>query len=182
MSETRPTAAPPKRSKLLIASLAANMLVIGLIGGAFAVRHRFGPPGEFNIGRMLGDPGLRGFVRTLPKERHVILRNSAESVRLSLRPLRQAALQAKTTATLAINIEPFDATRVEKAMTDWIAAETDARRAGVAMLLQTMAKMTPDERSQFQTWRKQHDHMPPYLPAVQGEGVSSPQPSDKPQR
>lgn len=160
MSDHVPVSPKPKRSKLLIASLALNLLVVGLVGGAFAARHRFGPHGDFNVGRMLGDPGLRGFVRTLPKERHAILRAGGEAARQNVKPLRETALQAKLTATAAMNAEPFDTARVEKAMQNWIEAESQVRRAGIAILLQTVVQMTPDERSQFQAWRKRHDHSP----------------------
>ncbi len=160
-----PTSLQPKRSKLLIASLALNFAVAGLVGGAFLERHRLAMPnGNFNIGRTLGDPGLRGFVKTLSKERHVALRRGGEAFRKNFKPLRQAVQQARTEATAAMKSEPFDPAQVEKAMESLILAETALRRASVAVLIGALSQMTSVERAQFDIWRKAHEHSQPGPP------------------
>lgn len=162
MSDLAPVPVPPpKRSKLLVASLALNFLVLGLFGGAVFARHRFGGPHDLNVGRIMGDPGLHGFVRTLPKERRAVLRASGEQARQTLKPLRETAQQTRLAATAAMDAVAFDPARVEKAMNDWIAAETAARRASVSVLVGAVSQMTAEERAQFQDWRKKHEHMPP---------------------
>ena len=155
---TPPVSRTPKYSKLLIASLALNLLIVGLIGGAL-ISHRFGRPHGFN----LGDPGLRGFMRSLPKDRRDVLRAAGEQSRLSWKPLRQAVQQARAEVDIAMNAVPFDAARVEKSFNDLIAAEATARRAGTAVLISAVSQMTPEERARFQKWRRKHDrhHGPP---------------------
>jgi uncharacterized membrane protein len=161
MSDTVSSAPKPKWSKLLIASLALNLLVVGLVGGAFLKRHRWAPHGGLNVGKILGDPGLQGFISTLPRERSAILQIGADEARRSLKPLRQAARQARLNASAAMNAEPFDAVRAETVMYDWIAIEAEARKASVSLLLKTVSQMTSSERSLFQAWRKRHERISP---------------------
>lgn len=152
MSTAAPaTPSAPKYSKLLIASLALNLLILGLIGGA-VFSHRFGRPHEFH----LGDPGFRGFMRSLPKDRRELLRSAGEQGRQTWRPLRQAVQQARAEVDLAMSAVPFDASRAEKSLNELIAAEATARRAGTAVLLSAVSKMTPEERVSFQKWRRKH--------------------------
>jgi uncharacterized membrane protein len=180
------TASPVRRkwSPLLMASLALNLLIVGTIAGAvFAHRGGMGGgggPPELNIGRMVaGEQGLRGFVRTLPKERRAIFRASGEQARQALKPLRLTVRKARDDATLALKSEPFDAARYEKAMGDLIAAEGSARRAGVAILASAIGQMTPAEREQFQSWRRKHERGgPPPRPADSSD--MDPTPSTQP--
>ncbi|MEQ1696640.1 MAG: periplasmic heavy metal sensor [Hyphomicrobiaceae bacterium] len=153
MSTTAPLTPPARRySKLLIASLALNLLIMGIAGGA-VVTHRFGRHHEFH----LGDPGLRGFMRSLPKERRDALRANGEQARQTWKPLRQAVQQARADVNAAMTASPFDAARVEKSLNDLIAAEANARRAGSAVLISAVSQMTPEERARFQKWRRKHD-------------------------
>ena len=154
MSTTAPATPPaPKYSKLLIASLALNFLILGVFGGA-AISHRWGRPHEFN----LGDPGLRGFMRSLPKERRETLRATGEQARQAWKPLRQAVQQARVEVDAAMIALPFDAARAEKSLNDLVTAEANARRAGSAVLINAVSQMTPEERARFQKWRRKHDH------------------------
>lgn len=168
-----------KWSPLLMASLALNLLILGTVAGTvFAHRagHGFGPP-DLNIGRMVaGEQGLRGFVRTLPKERRVIFRAAAEQTRQTLQPLRSTVRKAREDATLALKSEPFDSARFEKAMGDLINAESNARRAGVAILAGAVAQMTPAERDQFQAWRRRHERGGPPPPPADANDADAPAP------
>lgn len=156
MSNTAPATAPaPKISKLLIASLAFNLLLVGLIGGAM-VSHRFGRHHE----SAFGDPGLRGFMRALPKDRREVLRASSEQARQTLRPLRQAVQRARADVDAAMSAVPFDAPRAEKALNDLVAAEATARRAGTTVLVNAVSQMTDQERTHFQQWRRKHQRRP----------------------
>ena len=178
-------ASPPvkRRSWLLIVSLALNLLVLGMVGGAFIARHRMGgPPDMLNIGRLMGEPGLRGFVQTLPKERRIALRaGMSDQLRQKLKPLRETAQLARAEATLALIAEPFDAGRLENAMLDLTAAETAVRQANVAILVASVALMTPFERAQFRDWRARHEKMPPTPPSPADQGSPANVDSAKPQ-
>jgi uncharacterized membrane protein len=144
---------PPKYSKLLIASLALNLLIIGLIGGGM-ISHRLGRHHDLN----LGEPGLRGFMHSLPADRREALRATGEQARLAWKSLRQAVRQARAEVDAAMIAVPFDAARVEKSLNDLIAAEASARRAGSSVLIGAISQMTPEERARFQKWRRKHDH------------------------
>jgi len=149
---------PPKPptsgySKLLIASLAFNLLFIGLVAGAAIVRHRWHGPRDAS----LGDPSLRGFMFQLPKERREAIRASGEQVRQAWRPLRRAVHEAREAYNAAMNAQPIDTGLVEKTLGELIAAESTARRAGIAVLTNAIAQMTPDERTRFQEFRRRHE-------------------------
>jgi uncharacterized membrane protein len=151
-----PSQAPsvPKRRWLLLASLALNMLFVGTIGGAVLARHRLGPPPEFAIGKLAGEPGLRAFFRALPKDRRPVFRPLGEQFRTTVKPLRLAVRQARDLAAAALVAEPFDPARFENATNELIAAETAARRATASIVASTLTIMTPQERGQFHAYRK----------------------------
>jgi len=142
-----------KRRWLLMASLALNMLFVGTIGGAILARHRFGPPPEAAIGKFAGEPGLRAFFRALPKDRRPAFRPLGEQLRITVKPLRLAARQARDRATAALVAEPFDPARFEKATNELIAAEAAARRATASIVASTLSIMTLQERVQFHALR-----------------------------
>jgi len=149
---------PPKPpasgySKLLIASLALNLLFIGLFAGAAIVRHRWHGPRDAS----LSDPSLRGFMFQLPKERRESIRVSSEQVRQAWRPLRRAVQDARAAYNAAMYAQPIDTGLVEKTLGELIAAESAARRAGIAVLTSAIAQMTPDERKRFQEFRRRHE-------------------------
>lgn len=146
---------PPSRrpSKLLIASLAFNLLFVGLVAGAAIARHRWGGPPDLN----LSDPSLRGFMRQLPKERREAIRASGEQARQAWRPLRQAAQQAREAYNKAMYAQPIDLPLVEKTLGELITAESAARRAGIAVLTGAVSQMSPEERTRFQEFRRRHE-------------------------
>lgn len=162
---------PSTRSWLLIGSLALNLLVIGSIAGVALARgwhggprRMFGPHDQLNLGHIIGDQGLRGFVRSLPAERRNALRAATEQGRQTIKPLRTAADQSRSEVQAAMAAEPFDGGRLDKAMSDAFSAELAVKRAGVAILTTAMGQMTASERSQFQLWRKAHRNDPPPPP------------------
>jgi uncharacterized membrane protein len=122
---------PPGKtwSWLLVASLALNLLVVGTIVGAMVVSHRHGGPGNFPGGRMfMGDAGLVGYVRSLPRERRVFFRTQLDNSRQAMKSFRQNVRQAKADVSAALAAEPFDQARFEAAVTKLVAMETEARR------------------------------------------------------
>jgi uncharacterized membrane protein len=169
---------------LLIGSLAINLLVAGAVAGAIIQHRRLGGPGPdlLNVGRMVGEPGLRSFVRTLPEERRKVLRTSVEQIRVTLKPLRQTVRQARLESLAALKSDPFDAPRFEKAMGDLIEAEAKARRAGVAILTRAVSQMTPAERELFQSWRvkQMRNGPPPVLEPVDAAPPPAPSNTQQP--
>jgi uncharacterized membrane protein len=144
----------PGPSWLLIASLALNLLIIGLIAGAAIARHRLAGQNEFNVNRLAGEPGLRGFMRQLPKERRVVIRQAIEPGRETLKTLRQSARKARDSVQLALAAQPFDKAALEKALIELTAAEGAVGRSNATALADAISLMTPAERLQFQAWRR----------------------------
>lgn len=164
---------PARRSWLLIASLALNLLVVGAIAGALVSgrhRHFGGPGGHWRDGGMAGELGLMGFVRSLPTERQRALREAADIQRGMLRPLRQAVRAARDETIAALNANPFDAQRLDTALAALATAETQIRTTATAALVKAVSQMTPAERLAFTNWRKSHDRSP----------RADPEPTNKP--
>ena len=132
-----------KWSKLLIASLALNLLVVGAIAGSVvAGRHR----GALFQGPMRNMDGLMGFARTLPKERRLALRSTVEGDLKNMKVLRQSVFVARETATTALTAEPFDGENLKTAVTRLLDVEAAARRAGAGIMLTAVSQMTPQEQ------------------------------------
>lgn len=159
----------PRRSWLLYGSLALNLLFVGLFAGAVVARHRFGPPDFAAPHKLLGDPGLRHFVSSLPKERRDAIRVGSQDDRRLLREARQKAHQARIDAENVIGTAPLDPARIETALANVMAADDEARKVGIKVMLASFAKMTPEERAQFQQWRRRHVPPLPPLPPQHDE-------------
>lgn len=149
--------APRRWPKVLIVSLALNLLFVGLVAGAMIARHRWGGPG----GLSLGDPSLRGFLHSLPKERRDTIRAASDDLRPALRPLREAVFKARSDFNEAMDAPTLDAARIEAALATLIQTEAAARKAGIPLLTRAIGQMTPDERTRFQEFRRRHEPKPP---------------------
>lgn len=158
-----------RRPWLLITSLALNLLVVGMVGGAVLARHRFPGPHEFNMGRLMGDPGLRGFVQSLPRERRAVMRAAGEQYRQKMKPLRDAAQLARQDVTAALKAEPFEAAKLERALSGLDATEAALRQSSASILVAAVSLMTPAERAQFLEWRTRHERPGPPNRPDQGE-------------
>lgn len=147
----QPAERPGRRMRLgLIASLALNLLLVGLmLGGIWRLRH-FGPPG------LGGDIGLMGFVHKLPSERQGGIRDQLQAERKNLRPIRLEAREAWSSANALLTAEPFDKDKFKAAMAKSreITAKFEDQVSGV--LAETAAKLTPEERKSLQDWREHH--------------------------
>jgi uncharacterized membrane protein len=157
MSEPSPEkSAPTRRSWLLMASLALNLLVVGAVAGTLiSGRHRHFPgPGGGGLG---GEMNLMVFVRSLPAERQRALRDAADLQRGMMRPLRQAVRTARADVNTALSAEPFDAPRLQAALSTLADAEAKARSAATTVLVKAVSQMTPAERTAYTSWRKSHD-------------------------
>ncbi|MGQ0456678.1 MAG: periplasmic heavy metal sensor [Hyphomicrobium sp.] len=132
----------------LIASLAANLLIAGWVGGAMW-HHRKDP-----TWRGGGEPGLMGFVRQLPEERRPAVRQRLKAAREVVRPLKTELDAAWTAANAALTTEPFDKAATKAAFMK--AIEADARLRGTIddELIATAEGLSADERKILQSWRE----------------------------
>ena len=163
---------PRRWSKLLIISLAINLLVVGAVAGAWGTG-KWKRPMDLSNGKVLGEPGLGGFVRSLPKERRDVLRKTLDPLRQSSRDQRPIVMRARQDVATALGQTPIEPAQVEHAMENLMVAETAMRKIAIATLVSALNAMTDPERQRFQSWRKQHDHLPP-SPPFRSEDASQP--------
>jgi uncharacterized membrane protein len=148
MSDVTENAAPMRASWkkwMLVASLALNVLIFGVVLGAFV---RGGAPG----GR--GAPqNLLGYVTSLPADRRQDLMKRSAPLRPELKALRQQARAANRDRLAAFTTEPFDRALYVEAQTRQIETETKIRMLMRDIVADTAAGMSLDERRAFLRWR-----------------------------
>ncbi|SIO57302.1 Uncharacterized membrane protein [Rhodovulum sp. ES.010] len=148
VAETDKTGAAPRTRAwvriALVASLALNLLVLGMIGGAMLGHRHDGPrgasfgPGELGpYGRAFSAPD-RDALRAALRAEAPRLRANREGVRAGFRDVL-AALRA----------EPFDQARVEAALQAQQARLRDQMGLTRRLMLERVAAMSPEERSAF---------------------------------
>ncbi|MEZ5957946.1 MAG: periplasmic heavy metal sensor [Hyphomonadaceae bacterium] len=130
---------------LLFVSLALNLLVVGAVGGAFLSGARLEREGSTGavVERL---PGPRAFLRALPEETRLLMRQKlAESWQAS-REARQAAIQARRDAFAAVAQEPYDAARVRAAFERLRAADQAAIAVFQDDIVDAFGELTPEQR------------------------------------
>jgi uncharacterized membrane protein len=138
---------PARRSWLkwlLVASLALNVLVFGVVIGAFVRGSSTGRAAPQN---------LIGYVMSLPAERRQELMKRSAAVRPEMKALRQQIRAANRERMAAITAEPFDRERYIAAQTRQIESETKIRMLMRDLVADTAAGMSLDERRAFLRWR-----------------------------
>ena len=146
----------PKRIVVILAvSAALNLFFLGLIAARF-----IGPGRGF---MMRDDAGERGFMRRTglhsagPKAQDVI-RQYRETVRDSVRSLSGARAEVKA----ALQAEPYDPARVDKAFAE-VRAKTSAMQLDIHVALANVSReLTPAQRERLANslWRKRSAPVP----------------------
>ncbi|MCC7253736.1 periplasmic heavy metal sensor [Hyphomicrobium sp.] len=165
MSETtepgpaRPAGTSRRVKYALIASLALNLLVLGIVAGSmlgFGKHHpRFGghPRGE--------DFGLMGLTRTLPEERRKEIRKQLRDDRVKLRPLVEDIRTERREAADKLDAEPFDRAALESAISAVTGKEQAMRQEAVSIFLGHVERLSADERRTLaEWWRKKSQPLP----------------------
>jgi uncharacterized membrane protein len=130
---------------LLLASLALNLLFVGMIGSAFW---------RGGWGHDRGNPSnMIGYVMQMPAERRTQLMSLSKGLRAEARELRLQARQANADRLTLLRAETFDKVRYIEAQTRQIEAETKVRLLMRTVLADTAAIMTAEERRAFVRWR-----------------------------
>jgi len=151
MTEIEPDRKPPSRwprwkSVLLVASLALNLLIFGLVAAA-GIKHGWGPPPSVQQATLLR------FARTLPAERkkeiRAIVRPELRAARPLWRELRQARADARSTMTA----EPFDLAKYRQAHDRLLDIETKLRKALHPVYEVVATHLTPEERREYAKWQ-----------------------------
>jgi uncharacterized membrane protein len=137
---------PPRRSgrgvKIALAvSLALNLAVAGLVGGAILGRSG---PGEAPAIRALG---LGPFALALPRERRDEVRGRIEADMPRLRAERSEIGRSLREVQRALLAEPFDRAAAAQALARSREATLALQSAGHAALLDTLEAMSAEERA-----------------------------------
>ncbi|MGE0699147.1 MAG: periplasmic heavy metal sensor [Hyphomicrobiaceae bacterium] len=156
MTGTGPSAQTARRwprwkGVLLVASLAVNLLVAGLVATA-AIRHGLRPPFSASQATVLN------FARTLPPERRREIWQSTREQRRALRPFWIELRRARADARAALTAEPFDPTRYKAAHTRLLEAEIAVRRGANGLFETVATRLTVTERRAFAEWQEQVEH------------------------
>ena len=134
---------------LLIASLALNLVVVGLVAGSIW-RVRAHQPVTRGV-----TPNLLGYAASLPLERRDLIWNATGEQRQHIRPFRRDIRAAREEVMHAIAAEPFDGEKFAAAQSRLAEAYNHARAAVQALDLQIATRLTPEERRAFPAWREQ---------------------------
>lgn len=139
-------AAPPKAGRrwLLPASLALNLLVIGIAGGA-AVRHAFDGDGPM----MVRDLAFGPFTEALSHEDRDALRRSFMARAGDLRDLRPEGRADFDGLVAALRASPFDLDAVKTLMSSQRDRMAERLGLGQDLLIERIAAMSDGERADF---------------------------------
>ncbi|OAN69815.1 hypothetical protein A8B78_21455 [Jannaschia sp. EhC01] len=128
----------------LAASLALNLAVAGLIGGA--ILGADGGPDRTGSSPALRALGLSPFERALSRADRAELRGRIESTGLELREERREIGHALRTVERALRAEPFDRATVEEAFARSRTVVVSLQETGHDALLDQIETMSADER------------------------------------
>ncbi len=131
----------------LLASLAVNLLGVGIVGGAMLAPPAQHPRGEF---------GLRSFSYTLPEARGQMMRSDFQAHKPAVTELRQTARAARNEAIEVLAAEPYDQEKLSSALARLNDAEAKARQRVSEFFLMIAGKLTPQERSALSQWWREH--------------------------
>jgi len=131
---------PMRFKAILFVSLALNLVVVGVVAGAIL---RFG--GEHGK-RMHRDPMIRALSL---EDRRAVGRAVREAQGGDRRALGRALGEVMDEIIEALEAEPFDAAALEAAMARKGALLQDRRDAGEAAIVQTIIRMSAEDRRAF---------------------------------
>ena len=156
MSDVPATPAPRRRAPrwlwvVLIASLAANLFVVGVVARSI-VPSRYAAANHGFAG-LFGN--LMAYARELPADRRAAVRQAAGHERplLALRPLREELRAERREAARLFRAEPFDKEAFLAAEARVQAAEAKLRQTVVRFAVDSAGRMTAEERAGFLKWR-----------------------------
>jgi uncharacterized membrane protein len=135
---------------VLIASLALNLIVAGIVVGVLWRHHPQASPGPHIT------PNLLGFTNTLAPERRKQLMDATADARQELRPFRRDVRLAREEVFKVLVQDPFDKAGFMAAQTHLADAESRGRSAVNSLYGIIAAHLTPEERRGFKRWREYH--------------------------
>ncbi len=140
----------PRWSMLLLtASLALNLIVVGLVAGSLWRARAHQPPARAVT------PNLLGYAASLPQERRDAIWTATAGQRQHIRPFRREIRAAREELMHVIAADTFDADKFAAAQGRLAEAYTHARAAVQALDHEIATRLTPEERRAFPPWREQ---------------------------
>ena len=146
MTDSAPAAAPVRSrwwSLLLIASLALNLLVGGMIAARFFWAERMGRFYGPSYTQLLPRKFIEDLDRDRRKEVLAILKSHRDRYNQGRESLSAAALQVST----ALKSQPYDEVAVKTAVESFSKAGNEMVANGSSAVLDLIAKLTPEERA-----------------------------------
>lgn len=134
---------------LLVASLALNLIIVGLVAGSIW-RVRAHQPAMRGV-----TPNLLGYAASLPQERRDLIWTATAEQRQHIRPYRRDIRAAREEVMHAVAAEPFDGDAFAAAQGRLADAYNRARAAVQALDLKIAVLLTAEERRAFPAWREQ---------------------------
>jgi uncharacterized membrane protein len=134
---------------VLVASLALNFVVLGVVAGSIWRVRAHQPPVRGVT------PNLLGYAASLPQERRDLIWNATAAQRQQIRPFRRDIRGAREEVMHAIAADPFDGEKYAAAQARLADAYRRARVAVQELDLHIALQLTPDERRGFPAWREQ---------------------------
>ncbi|TCP21412.1 periplasmic heavy metal sensor [Rhodovulum adriaticum] len=148
MADTDTTKTPAPRTRTwvrvaLIVSLALNLLIVGMIGGA-VVGHRGGPPRAD-----MGEAAYGPYARALADEDRAALRRAMRAEAPRLRENRMAVRQGFRDLLGALRADPYEPGRVADILAEQEARVRDQGQIWRGLLVTRLETMSPEERAAF---------------------------------
>lgn len=128
---------------LLVVSLALNLMVVGIVGGAI-LGHRGGPPRAD-----LGEAAYGPYARALAEADREALRQAMRSELPRLRANREAVRRGFRDLLGALQAEPYAPERVAEILETQEARVGDQGRIWRGLLVERLSTMTAEERKSF---------------------------------
>jgi uncharacterized membrane protein len=148
MTENQKPNKPKRRlmKVVLVVSLGFNVLVLGLVGGAFI---RGGPPDHIRPDRGVAALGLRAYFRALDDNGQQGLRAGIKANRDNIHAGRDVFRAHLKALSQALAAEPYDAGAVSDLLIGQANIVADNISVGHRLLLEQIAQMTPEARKEM---------------------------------
>lgn len=134
----------------LMASLALNILIIGGVAAALLLPHLHGWKGRPKL------TGLAGFAETLPPDRAEMVRQKVQGEKANFEAIRKEERESREAARVILVEDPFDAAKFKAALDRVAQAYDKETRTRMALVADTAAQLTPDERKQLHAYFEKH--------------------------
>ncbi|MFT4717128.1 MAG: putative membrane protein [Paracoccaceae bacterium] len=145
--DDKQTEKTPKRRLIklaLVISLGFNILVLGLVGGAFV---RGGPPDHIRADRQISVLGLRAYFRALDDESQQGLRDRIKESSGEINAGRVEFRAHVMALSQAIAAVPYDPAAVKQVLSEHGIVVADNISVGHRLLVEQIDLMSPQQRS-----------------------------------